>query len=1203
MKKRIICLLLIITILFGIVPMPARAEMVTERSGVQYIGYVSSSGELLDTITMPAEGTLRVEIACSEPYCRVYLVRAQGGVVHPSREYDFYYDDYYKYSYEAVYELDEGQYTIATDTTNVNFYGGYCWYSYTMSYEAHTHSYSFTKVVQPTCTSKGYTLYTCDCGDTEKDDYVDKLPHTEVDAEPIPPTCNTPGKAAGGKKCSVCGVYTLEPEVIPATGLHTEEVVEAVAATCSKTGLTEGKKCTICGFITLPQETVPTIPHTEKTIPAKEATCTESGLTEGTVCSVCNAVLQTQETVQPIPHTESVIPGLEPLCVKPGKTERIICSVCSTVVKEEQVIPADPDKHIMAGDVCRICGLISGGTVLVSGCWNDATTWSILDDGTFVVSGTGTMEGNRWTNRETPWDNYKVAIKTVIVAEGITDIISSAFAKCTNLTTVYIADSVRSIDYGAFYNCVALENIDIPNGVTTIDSDAFLNCHGLRSIVLPESVTTLGDWPFCYCDKLESLTIPGSVQDIPAGVAMNCPSLRTVILSEGTKTIGSIAFQECPALNTITIPASVEYIAENAFSNTGLTEIIFLGDAPAFSENKDTFEGVSATAYYPAGNQTWTEAVMQNYGGSIIWSANCPDHSWDEGVVTTNPTEDYEGVMTYSCTICGTTKTQSIPRLEHTHKYEALVTAPTCTEPGFTTYTCACGDCYVADQTNALAHDYENGTCTRCGAPDPDQGETTTPDGLLYEIVSLADGSYVKITGCEGTASEITIPEQIEGLPVVSIDLYAFYDCDHLVCITLEAGISSIGNGAFWNCDNLSGIYVDSNNEYYASDESGVLFNKDKTKLIQAPRMLSGAYTLPESVATIDISAFEGCSELTSLTIGSSITEIGHSAFHGCNSLKDINYKGSEEQWANVTIAGAGNSNLLNAAVHYEAKPEHVHDYTGVVTEPSCGDMGYTTYTCACGDSYTEDYVDPLGHLSLGIGVEVAPDCTTPGFTSYLCLVCGEIYADDHVPPLGHDYENGICTRCGADDPDHSEPVVPVNPFTDVAGVHYFYTPVLWAVENGITSGTSATTFSPDQTCTRSQVVTFLWRAMGQPEPETTETAFTDIAPGAFYYKAVLWAVENGITSGLNATTFGPGEPCTRAQVVTFLWRALGKPESKNVQTDFTDTLPGAFYEKPVLWAVENGITSGLNATTFAPDNACTRGQVVTFLYRAMGDQ
>jgi hypothetical protein len=154
-------------------------------------------------------------------------------------------------------------------------------------------------------------------------------------------------------------------------------------------------------------------------------------------------------------------------------------------------------------------------------------------------------------------------------------------------------------------------------------------------------------------------------------------------------------------------------------------------------------------------------------------------------------------------------------------------------------------------------------------------------------------------------------------------------------------------------------------------------------------------------------------------------------------------------------------------------------------------------------------------------------------------------------------------------------------------------------VAEGITNGTSAPTFGSYDNCNRAAVVTFLWRAAGCPEPKAVNNPFVDVKPTDFFYKAVLWAVECGITNGVDATHFDPHGQCNRAQVVTFLWRAKGCPEPELREHSFTDVEEGSFYHKATLWAVENNITSGMSANSFAPALTCTRGQVVTFLYRA----
>ena len=182
-----------------------------------------------------------------------------------------------------------------------------------------------------------------------------------------------------------------------------------------------------------------------------------------------------------------------------------------------------------------------------------------------------------------------------------------------------------------------------------------------------------------------------------------------------------------------------------------------------------------------------------------------------------------------------------------------------------------------------------------------------------------------------------------------------------------------------------------------------------------------------------------------------------------------------------------------------------------------------------------------------------------------------------------------------------SQPSQPEQPsqkgFNDVKPGDYFYDAVNWAVEKGITTGTSATTFSPNASCTRAQIVTFLWRASGSPEPKTASNPFTDVAANAYYCKAVLWAVENGITTGTSATTFSPDAPCTRAQGVTFLWRANGS-KAASAAASFTDVASDAYYAPAVAWAAEQNVTSGVGNGLFSSDTICTRAQIVSMLYR-----
>ena len=175
------------------------------------------------------------------------------------------------------------------------------------------------------------------------------------------------------------------------------------------------------------------------------------------------------------------------------------------------------------------------------------------------------------------------------------------------------------------------------------------------------------------------------------------------------------------------------------------------------------------------------------------------------------------------------------------------------------------------------------------------------------------------------------------------------------------------------------------------------------------------------------------------------------------------------------------------------------------------------------------------------------------------------------------------------------KPAAPTVKFTDVSKDDWFYEPVMWAVSNNITAGVSENKFAPNQTCTRAQAVMFLWNQAGKPVVSRKNT-FKDVKRSDWYYNAVQWAVSEGITNGTSKTTFSPSKTCNRAEIVTFLWNQAGKP-SVSASNPFKDVKSSDWYYKAVQWAVKKGVTSGTSKTTFSPTKACTRAQIVTFMY------
>lgn len=277
--------------------------------------------------------------------------------------------------------------------------------------------------------------------------------------------------------------------------------------------------------------------------------------------------------------------------------------------------------------------------------------------------------------------------------------------------------------------------------------------------------------------------------------------------------------------------------------------------------------------------------------------------------------------------------------------------------------------------------------------------------------------------------------------------------------------------------------------------------------------------------------------------------------------------------------------------------PRPVHRHTVVVdaaVSATCTETGLTegSHCSTCGAVIkAQEIVPALGHKAELKNAKAAT-CTEAGYTGdKVCSVCGvTVEKGSELKALGHKFIDGVCSECGAKDPSY-------NPFKDVSKDAFYYDAVLWAVANDVTEGTSDTEFSPDEGCTRAQIVTFLYRAAGSPKVENVKNPFTDVSEDSVYYDAIMWAVSEGITKGTTAATFSPDEVCTRAQIVTFLYRASG--DKVTAKASFNDVAASAWYAEAVTWAVANGITKGTGANAFSPDLTCTRAQAVTLIYRA----
>ena len=288
-----------------------------------------------------------------------------------------------------------------------------------------------------------------------------------------------------------------------------------------------------------------------------------------------------------------------------------------------------------------------------------------------------------------------------------------------------------------------------------------------------------------------------------------------------------------------------------------------------------------------------------------------------------------------------------------------------------------------------------------------------------------------------------------------------------------------------------------------------------------------------------------------------------------------------------VVYCSVCDEELSRETVEVETLP-HTEEMIPAVAA-TCTEAGLTEgKKCSvCGEILAAQEVIPaLGHKY--VEEETAPTCNRGGYTTHTCTLCGDSYVDSYVEP-SHNYVNGKCSVCGA---------VLTSSFEDVKAGDFFFDPVAWAVKEGITTGATDTTFNPNGNLQRAQFVTMLWRAAGEPKAENPTNPFTDVKESDWYYNAVLWAVEKGITTGATPTTFNPNGVTNRAQAITFLWRYLGEPEA-TASNSFNDVVAGEWYVDAINWAVGADVTNGLTATEFGINTNCNRAQAVTFLYRA----
>ena len=838
----------------------------------------------------------------------------------------------------------------------------------------------------------------------------------------------------------------------------------------------------------------------------------------------------------------------------------------------------------------------------VNSCLHWEVSTGVLSGKTLTISGTGAMpdfdfpNGNLapWWNYEalgmlTSFGNFKLEgeLKKVVIKDGVTNVSNYALfclpaatqvtlpdsvtsigrygiAMCSKLTglsipkgvtgigdfglagngltAITLPDGLQSLGRGAFDSCASLTNTTLPAAITAVPGKCFADCTKLLNVKYAGTVTAIGDLAFESCKALTAAPIPETVTEIGASAFTGCTALTDVTIPAGVSTIPEDCFRGCTALADINLPGTVTHVGYNAFTDcAALKDVRCYGAAPAVEPGNSeahSFEPTIVTIHYnPAMNWTldadgkWQGYTVSDKGaclhtdygttertvpatcgesgrvdticsncGEVVSTRELPPtgaHVWDNGVVTTAPTETTPGVRTFTCTVCSQTRTETIPATgAHDYRFTKTV-APTCTDGGYDLYTCSgCGATERRNLTDAAGHKWDGGIVTT--APTE-----TTPGVRTFTC-----------TVCSQTRTET--------IPATGAHDYRFTKTVAPTC-------------------------TDGGYDLYTCSGCGATERRNLTDA--AGHKWDGG-----TVTTAPTETTPGVRTFTCTVCGQTRTEA-------------------------IPATGA-------------------HDYRFTKTvAPTCTDGGYDLYTCSgCGATERRNLTDAAGHKWDGGTVTTAPTETTPGVRTFTCAVCDQTRTEA-IPATGA----STCT---------GGPSCPSYGLHDVAGPGYWaHKGIDYCVRNRLMSGVGAGTFSPDTACTRAQIVKILYNRSGnQADYSYYYLPFTDVAPGAWYYNAVAWAYCNDVTSGTSATTFTPNAAITRQQLVTFLYRYTVKyaPEFTGNAAPisaFPDAGSVANWAYAAMsWAVGNGLIKGNahdNGLDYLdPNGSATRAQTATIIMR-----
>ena len=839
---------------------------------------------------------------------------------------------------------------------------------------------------------------------------------------------------------------------------------------------------------------------------------------------------------------------------------------------------------------------------------SDHVTWSFNSNtGVLTISGNGAMADyaiiteNKVMHTTAPWKAYDSDIKSVIIEPGVTKIGSHAFFMCNNLESVSIPEGVTTIEDRAFWQ-TSLKNITIPASVTQIGStikEVFYQCYDLESITVANGNTAYR-------------SVDGVLYTADGTTLIQYPQNKTdkayKMIDEATK-IDFLAFNYTQNLQTIDFNNVTAFADKAVYGNQALQEIVLKNAASlgnqAFSGNREVTSVLLKKAPTTVGESVFSSCAS-------LANVTLPD----------DMKELQDGMFAF----CTALKTLKFPA-----------------------------------QLN------------RIGKACFDKAGLT---GDLVIPASVTSIENLAFRNCFGLTS-ITV----EGTPTFESQGFAFQFCKNLLWMKASFNITKYFGG-LGTADEYQG-FEKQNSAWFTSEGTQVFSdtpigketifyrwfakkvplnanggrnngNVQEIYAFFAPALNDGEtipfverYYVGQTSYIINVNSDDftrdgySFKEWTGDAAGTKPYAIGKYIYNYMPEelYAQWNKEINEDTYfvyptiADQTYTGSG----LTPEVKVTKNNQVINEGFDV-TYTDNTNVGTATATVKVGDTVIGTATFNIVKATPAVSITAEPASLVGGGKVTLTVT--------GVPEEGNvtvtcdngitvDSENGTYSavlpnrtvsytftanydestnytatsaKCEVSvTRRYSSPSTPVTPepeptpeetvrFADVSTSAYYYDAVKWAVENGVTDGLSATTFGPYESCTRAQIVTFLWRAAGSPEPKAM-SSFTDVPASAYYAKAVAWAIENGITNGMTKTTFAPNATCTRGQSVTFLYRALKGTASGS--TNFTDVKSDAFYTDAINWAVANNVTNGTSNTTFSPNADCTRAEIVTFLYRA----